>query len=135
MAPQPPAESTLETLIARLAASRTELGHHAAGIRERIDVPKRIQRSVTDSIRSHPLVLFGGTLGLGFIASRIFRRSKPAKSQASTGSGIKGLVLTTAIALIKPALIRFVTQELQRRFLPSSTPREQKETRFPLPKN
>lgn len=132
MAPPPPEQPSLEILTARLAASRESLGHHAASLREKLDLPARMRRTALDSVRSHPLALFGGTLGVGFIASRLFRRPKPAKAPRS---GLTSVLITTAIAILKPAIIRFITDELKRRYMPGQpTPRENAETRFPLPK-
>ena len=117
MAPQPP-KTELEALTARIAASRASLGAHAAGLRERLDFPARIRSSITDSIRRHPLAVIGGTIGLGFIATRLFRRPRTARSPKP---GLGSLAFTTILALVKPALLNYLTREIQRRFAAGPT--------------
>lgn len=99
----------VEALIQRMAASRDQLGGHLAELRHKVDVPARIKGSVMGK----PWLWFGGSLGAGFIASRVLRRPRKVK----TNRKWLGFLLTTGFTILKPTLMRVVTSELQRRFM------------------
>ena len=122
-------ESEKEALIRRLEASRQQLGVHVAAVRHKLDVPRRVREHVARK----PLLWFGGSLGVGLVASRLLRR--PRKKTKAKAAGLMGILLPTLVAVLKPLLKHVVTSELQRRLManahPESTPPE---TRFPLSK-
>lgn len=126
---QPPVPENAEAaaLIERLERSRARLGGHLVDLRHALDVPARVKHS----IRTKPFAWFGGSLGIGLVASRLLRR--PRKPAPRRGFG--ALIAAAALALLKPFLRSVITSELQRRFIrhsfpPTATP----ETRFPLSK-
>lgn len=107
-APEKPS-ADVEALIQRMAASREDLGSQLAELRYKIDVPARIKGSVAGK----PWLWFGGSLGAGFVASRMLRRPKKVKTKGKW----LGFLLTTAFTILKPTVMRVVTSELQRRFM------------------
>lgn len=98
----------VERLIARLEQSREQVRRHADGLRECLDVPGRLRKS----LRSHPVAWFGGSLGAGMIASRLLRRPRARKARR----GWFGPLLGAAFTLSRPLLQQMITSEVQRRF-------------------
>ena len=124
MAPAPEKHSAeVEALIRRLEASRDGLGGHIVELRHKLDVPARIKGAVMGK----PWLWFGGSLGAGLVASRLFRRPRKTKKKGK----LFGLLFTTAITFLKPTLTRVITSELQRRFMDHA---DSKQARLPLPK-
>ncbi len=126
---QPPVPKNAEAaaLIERIERSRGQLGGHLVDLRRTLDVPARVKQSILRK----PLAWFGGSLGIGLLASRLLRR--PRKS--APRPGWLGLLLTGAVALFKPIVKGVITSELQRRFI--RHPEGQSlalETRLPLSK-
>lgn len=108
MAPAPEKHSSeVEALIRRLEASREGLGEHLTELRHKLDVPARIKGSVTGK----PWLWFGGSVGVGFVASRVLRRPRKAKKRGKW----LGLLASTGFTILKPTLMRVITSELQRR--------------------
>lgn len=96
-------------LIRRIENSRSELEGHVRHLRKALDVPTRVKHSVS----THPIAWFGGSLGAGLFASRLFRR-KTAKERKKRG--FFGFLFATLLTLTKPALKGILLAELQRRF-------------------
>lgn len=130
MARDPQQRPEIAELIRRIEDSRANVGNHVAQLKRSLDVPSRIKKSVVSS----PLAWFGGSLGAGVLASRIFRR-KP-KKVAAKSKGIIGLLIATAMTLIKPAIRGIIMSELQRRFkVHTSWQNPSQETHLPLSKS
>ncbi|MEK7952493.1 hypothetical protein [Luteolibacter soli] len=107
-------ERQTEALIARLAASRSDLGRDVAILRHRLDVPARVK----ESVMSKPLAWFGGSLGAGLVASFLLRGRKSApKQEKVVRRSLWGLALSGAFTLARPALQTWATNELQKRFV------------------
>lgn len=129
MARDPQKRPEVAELIRRIENSRASVETHVVQLKRSLDVPSRLKQSVTSS----PLAWFGGSLGVGVIASRIFRR-KPKKAE-SKSKGITGLLLTTLLTLIKPAIRGILMSELQRRFkVHTGWQNPSQETHLPLSK-
>ncbi|MFC7338911.1 hypothetical protein ACFQY0_17070 [Haloferula chungangensis] len=129
MARDPQQRPEIAELIRRIEDSRANVGNHVAQLRRSLDVPSRIKHSVTSS----PLAWFGGSLGAGVLASRIFRR-KP-KKVATKSKGIIGLLIATIMTMVKPAIRGILVSELQRRFkVHTKWQNPSQETHLPLSK-
>lgn len=130
MAPQPQESSDAETLIRRIEASRSALAVRAHGVREKLNVPRRVKESAL----RHPLTLFGASLGTGFIASRIIARPRKKKTkEKKSGSGMIGFIAASAFAAARPLLLKFVAAEAKRRFADYAEKRfPARTTRIPL---
>lgn len=103
-----------DALSARLAASRASLGSDLARIRHRLDVPARVK----DSILSKPLVWFGGSLGVGLLASMLLRRPRPqVRESKASRSSLWKLALGGAFTLARPALQTWAMKEFGKRFV------------------
>lgn len=103
-----------DALSARLAASRASLGSDLAQIRRRLDVPARVK----DSILSKPLVWFGGSLGVGLLASMLLRRPRPqVRESKASRSSLWKLALGGAFTLARPALQSWALKEFGKRFV------------------
>lgn len=100
-------------LIARIAASRIALGTDYAHVRRRWHLPARIR----DSILSKPIAWFGGSLGMGFLASLILRRPRPPESKLKPKRSLIALALGGAFTLARPALQSWAVRELGKRFV------------------
>jgi alpha-beta hydrolase superfamily lysophospholipase len=112
MAAEP--ERQAEALIARLAASRSAVGHDLAVLRHRLDVPARVK----ESVMAKPLAWFGGSLGAGLIASFLLkgRKSRP-KPEKVVRRSLWSLALGGAFTLARPALQTWAMSELRKRFV------------------
>jgi hypothetical protein len=107
-------EEQTSHLIERIAASRTALGDNLLDLRHRLDVPARVK----DSLVSKPMVWFGGSLGVGLLASLAFRRPRGApRPERPRRRGWMGVVLGGAMTLARPALQSWALRELQSRFV------------------
>jgi hypothetical protein len=102
-----------EALSARLAASRTAVAADLAALRRRIDVPARVK----DSILSKPLAWFGGSLGVGLLASLLLKRRRPPLRESRTSRSLWKLALGGAFTLARPALQNWAIQEFGKRFV------------------
>jgi len=111
MASQPEEQTT--RLIARIAASRTALGDNLLDLRHRLDVPARVK----DSIVSKPMAWFGGSLGVGLLASLAFRRPRATVRPERPRRSWIGLILGGAMTLARPALQSWALREIQTRFV------------------
>ena len=100
-----------EALIARIAASRASVGLELAALRRRLDVPTRVK----NSILSKPLAWFGGSLGVGFIASLLLKR--PRVREEKKHRGLWSLALGGAFTLARPALQSWALREARKRFV------------------
>lgn len=127
MPPSPQQRLEVDKLIDRIATSRDSIEIHARELRRKLDLPSRIKQSIL----SKPLAWFGGSLGAGFVASRLLRR--PKKEKKSGGWIV--LIFGSLFTLAKPILKNVITSELQRRFMDHAGPKNTSpETRLPLPK-
>jgi hypothetical protein len=113
----------VEALIRRIEASRAGLGGQIVGVRQKLDVPARIKGAV----QGKPWMWFGGSLGLGFVASQILRRPRKTKKKGKW----LAFAMTTGFALLKPMIRQVITNELQRRLMPPADPNQ---SGFPLSK-
>jgi hypothetical protein len=103
-----------EALSARLAASRTAVAADLATLRRRLDVPARMK----DSILSKPLAWFGGSLGVGLLASMLLKRPRPAPHvSARPAKSLWKIALGGAFALARPALQTWAIREFGKRFV------------------
>lgn len=100
-------------MIERIAASRAALGDNLLDLRHRLDVPARVK----DSLVSKPLVWFGGSLGVGLLASLAFKRPRAAPRAERPRRGWMGLILGGAMTLARPALQSWALREIQSRFV------------------
>jgi hypothetical protein len=110
-----PSEEQTSLLIERLAASRDSLGRELLDLRRRLDVPARVK----DSIVSKPMAWFGGSLGVGLLASLVLKRPRAsaAPRPERPRRGWMGLLLGGAVTLARPALQSWALRELQNRFV------------------
>ncbi len=100
-----------EALIARIAASRVSLGTDLGLLRRRWDIPTRVK----DSILSKPLAWFGGSLGVGLVASLLLKR--PRVREEKKHRGWWSLALGGAFTLARPALQSWALREAKKRFV------------------
>lgn len=129
MARDPKERPEIAELIRRIEHSRGSMATQVAQLRRSLSIPTRLKYSVS----SNPLAWFGSSMGVGLLASRVFRRRKKAKPKAK---GIIGLLTAALLAMIKPAIRGWIIGELQRR-LKSHTgwPSPSQETHLPLSKS
>ncbi|KAB2641322.1 MAG: hypothetical protein DVB25_02130 [Verrucomicrobia bacterium] len=114
MASHPQNTSKIEHLIRLSAASRGQLSHQAAILRQRFDVPGRLLQS----LRGHPLAWLGGGLASTFGATLLLRRCPTTPKRRRGWRGMLGsLALSAARPVIKNWLIaqvqQFVLTQLQ----------------------
>ncbi|MCW1924662.1 hypothetical protein OKA05_19005 [Luteolibacter arcticus] len=110
------AEPERQALIARIAASRTTVGHEFAVLRHRLDVPARVK----DSVMSKPLAWFGGSLGAGLLASFLFKGRKSSSEpvpEKVVRRSLWSLAIGGAFTLARPALQTWAMNELRKRFV------------------
>lgn len=98
-------------LIRRIELSRHRLGDQAQQLKRSLDIPAKVRSSVSRS----PFAWFGGSLGAGLLFSRVMRR-RPKKTEAPKKTTL-GVLLTIIVALLKPAFKGLVMNELQRRIV------------------
>lgn len=105
----------IESLIRRSESARAELTGHIQTLKDRMNIPARLKASVS----SRPVAWFGGSLAVGLLATKLFRRkSVPIPEKAKSRKGLLGFACTAAIALAKPAIKTLLLAELRKRFLP-----------------
>lgn len=105
-----PTQKSLELaeLIRRSQAARIQIGHAHLQFKKKLDLPLRIR----DSLKSSPLKWLGGSLGVGFLGSFLFRskrpeiRYEPEKKQRGWFIGL----LMMLFALAKPSLKIYATK-------------------------
>jgi hypothetical protein len=101
----------LAKLIRRSEAARFQIGQAHVQLRRKLDVPLRIR----DSLRASPLKWLGGSLGVGFVGSLLFKsrgresKSEPIKKHRSWFVGL----LLLMFSLAKPALKVYATKLLK----------------------
>jgi hypothetical protein len=105
-------ERDLETLIARISASRGAVARDIARLRHRLDVPSRVKESVL----SKPLAWLGGSLGAGFLTSLLLKRRRRVKTETVVKKGLWSVLLGGAFTLARPALQSWALREFQNRF-------------------
>ena len=126
MARIPQERPELADLILRIESSRGELAGHVRKLKRKFDVPHRVRQSVASS----PFAWFGGSLGVGFLTSRILGRKR--KKERKRG-GFFGFLFAALITLIKPSIKGFLLGELQRRLkVHTGSESPSKETQLPL---
>lgn len=104
----------IEALIRRSRAARQELKTAYVAFRHKIDVPARVK----DSLRSHPLSWFGGSLATGLLASFFVPKGHdkhPASLEApkKKRGRFGGVALTAAASMAKPLLKAWLTKKLR----------------------
>ncbi|MGB6223392.1 hypothetical protein [Haloferula sp.] len=129
MARDPKERPEIAELIRRIEGSRGSVETQVAQLRRTLDIPSRIKHSVSHN----PLAWFGSSMGVGLLASRVFRRRKKAKPKAK---GIIGLLTAALLTMIKPAIRGLIVGELQRRLKGhTGWPHPSQETHLPLSKS
>lgn len=107
-----PTQKSLELaeLVRRGDVARIQIGQAHLELRRKLEVPLRIR----DSLKSSPLKWIGGSLGLGFVSSFLFRsgrgESKHAPEKKHRGWFV-GLLMMI-FALVKPSLKVYATKLL-----------------------
>lgn len=114
-----------DRLIRRMDQSRLVLGHEVdhlqqriSSLKSRLDVPSRVM----DSINARPSAWFASSLGVGFLATRLFRRKEVTVSQKPK-RGIVALILAALFSIAKVPLKELLIAELTRRVLPAAAAR------------
>jgi hypothetical protein len=101
----------LAELIRCSDAARFQIGQAHAQLRRKLDVPLRMR----DSLRASPLKWLGGSLGVGFVASLLFKsrgresKHEPVKRHRGWFVGL----LLMLFSLAKPALKVYATKLLK----------------------
>jgi hypothetical protein len=108
-----PTQKSLELarLIRRGEAARFQLGVAHLELRRKLDIPLRIR----DFLRSSPLKWLGGSLGVGFVGSLIFRskRRQPKQENEKKHRGWFAGLLLMLFTLAKPTLKIYATKFLK----------------------
>jgi hypothetical protein len=126
MARIPQERPELADLILRIESSRGDLGGHVRKLKRKLDVPSRVRHSVASS----PLAWFGGSLGVGFLSSRILRKKR---SKERKRGGFFGFLFAALMTLVKPSIKGFLLGEIQRRLKVHTNPETRsRETQLPL---
>ena len=99
----------IEQLIQISNRARNILGGEVVSLRQRLDVPARVR----GSLKKHPMGWLGGSLVTGFFATSLFRRKPKPKPKETARKGLTGLLLTLAIAAIRPAVKIWLTGQLK----------------------
>ncbi len=101
----------LAELIRRSEAARVQIGHAHLQLKKKLDIPLRLR----DSLKSSPMKWLGGSLGVGFLGSFLFRsrrpkvRHEPEKKHRGWFIGL----LMMLFALVKPSLKIYATKLLK----------------------
>lgn len=103
----PSKTAELTRLVELSAASRTRLGREVAVLRQRLDAPAKVIRS----IRTYPLRWVGGALATGVASVWLLRRKPTAPARKPKSPG--GLFLSLAMAAAKPALKAWAVRQLK----------------------
>lgn len=124
---RPPEPQSTEQLIQQAQQARQELSVSIDLLRERLDAPRRIVRTIS----SRPVLLLAGSLVAGLGASLLLRRrskavAAPPTAPAATGpfgsKGLLGLFLTVATPVAKVWFTRKLGEWLSQRSLPVESP-------------
>jgi hypothetical protein len=101
----------LAQLIRQAEAARFQLGMAHMELRRKLDIPLRIR----DSLKSSPLKWLGGSLGVGFLGSLIFRskRRRPIQENEKKHRGWFAGLLLMLFTLVKPTLKIYATKFLK----------------------
>jgi hypothetical protein len=107
-----PTQKSLELaeLIRRSEIARIQIGQAHFELRRKLEVPLRIR----DSLKSSPLKWIGGSLGVGFLSSFLFRSGRsevkhtPEKKHRGWFVGLLMMIFT----LVKPSLKVYATKLL-----------------------
>lgn len=106
-----PTQKSLELaeLVRRSELARSQITQVQQKLRQKLDVPLRIR----DSLKSSPLKWLGGSLGVGFVSSLLFRsKRRLSKREQEPEKKHRGLFLgflMMLFALIKPTLKVYAT--------------------------
>ena len=102
---------TLDELVRRSEASRTNLTQSHAHVRRALDLPARIR----GSLREAPGKWLGGSLVAGFVASFFFKRRKaPAKvKKLKRQRGFLLTMLTLGVTMGKPLAKAYAAKMLK----------------------
>jgi|694.fasta_scaffold05008_3 hypothetical protein len=107
-----PTQKSLELaeLVRRSDAARIQITQAHLELRRKLEVPLRIR----DSLKSSPLKWIGGSLGIGFISSLLFRhrRSESKHSHEKKHRGWFVGSLMMIFNLVKPSLKVYATKLL-----------------------
>jgi hypothetical protein len=107
-----PTQKSLELaeLVRRSDAARIQIGQAHLELRRKLDLPLRIR----DSLKASPLKWIGGSLGVGFVSSLLFRsgrsESKHAPEKKHRGWFVGALMMI--FTLVKPSLKVYATKLL-----------------------
>lgn len=107
-----PTQKSLELaeLVRRSDAARIQIRQAHLELRRKLEVPLRIR----DSLKSSPLKWIGGSLGIGFVSSLLFRyrrsESKHSTEKKNRGWFIESLLMI--YTLVKPSLKVYATKLL-----------------------
>ena len=102
-------QQDIEQLILASARARDILGGEVVALRRKLDVPARLR----GSLKKHPLGWLGGSLAAGFVATGFFRRKPRPRPKETARKGLTGLLLTIAIAAVRPVLKIWLTGQLK----------------------
>jgi hypothetical protein len=106
-----------EELVDEIERSRQQIARNLAGIRDELNLPKRIQRS----FRRQPAVWVVGAITLGLILSAISARRKRVSVEAKNAARSKNRMLETgfllgilklAATLFKPVIVPFLQRKV-----------------------
>ena len=101
----------LAELILRSDVARFQIGQAHHKLKQKLDIPLRIR----DSLKSSPLKWLGGSLGVGFMGSFLFKskRRQPKYSIEKKHGGWFTRLLLISFSLAKPALEIYATKFLK----------------------
>jgi hypothetical protein len=103
-------------LKAEIARSREDLGYRLERVREEVDFPRKIRRS----IRREPVPWIVGAIAVGLIITGIVTRKKKVIVSATRGGKTKSTLLEAgfvlgalriAASLLKPLVMKFVEEK------------------------
>ena len=105
-------------LVTQLARARASLDRSAAQVRDAVDIPRRIRRSVGQNL----FVWLGGAALIGVVISKLPRRTKKVyvdadgKRIASSGVAKTGMLLAAAkvaFDFARPTLMKMAAERLE----------------------
>ncbi len=123
----------LAELIRRSEAARFQIGQAHVQLRRKLDVPLRIR----DSLRASPLKWLGGSLGVGFVGSLLFKsrgresKHEPIKNHRSWFVGLLLMLLSLAKPAMKVYATKLLNDYLQNQLRGRSSNRYMNDTRDP----
>jgi hypothetical protein len=116
MAKKPGNKQSEAELRQQIARSREDITHRLSRVREEVDFPKKILRSV----RREPVPWIVGAIAVGLIVTGIVTRNKKVIADATRRGGkMKSALLETgfllgalrvAATLLKPVVVKFVEE-------------------------